>query len=72
MEVVIRDSFEKALLIFKRGCAPIIREVRDRRGYLKPCERRKRKSDRAKQREKQRLKRMQGRHERYNERPAKP
>jgi ribosomal protein S21 len=44
MEVVVRDSFEEALRVFKKGCAPIIREVRDRhQGYFKPSERRKRK-----------------------------
>lgn len=43
MEVIVRDSFEEALRVFKRGCASIIREVQGRRGYLKPSERRKRK-----------------------------
>jgi ribosomal protein S21 len=56
MEVYVHnDDIDRALILFKRGCIPILREVRDRRGYLKPSEK---------------LKRMQGRHERYNERPA--
>jgi len=43
MEVEVRDSFERALKIFIRKCTPIVRELRDRRGYLKPSAKAKRK-----------------------------
>jgi ribosomal protein S21 len=51
MEVVIRDSFENALAIFKRGCIPILKELKDRQGYLSPSEKKRRKSMRARLRE---------------------
>jgi ribosomal protein S21 len=50
MEVVVKDSFEAALAIFKKGCTPIIKELKDRRGYLRPGERRRLKSMRARRR----------------------
>lgn len=47
MEVIVRNDFEKSLTLFKRKSIPILKELRDRRGYLKPSEKRKRKSRRA-------------------------